>query len=84
MPDPTEDERIAALLAEKEQAFASQLLAITTAMSPMREWLAGQRQYFLGEGYTQDEARAMAAASYVFMFGTRISPDLEPDEEPEE
>jgi hypothetical protein len=42
-------------------------------IGPMHEWLAGERRYLREQGYTDDEARAMAAAGYVLMFGTTIS-----------
>ena len=54
-----------------------------TVAKPMHEWLAGERQYFLDQGYTDDEARAMAAATYVHVFGTLIHRAVgpEPDED---
>ncbi|MFI7608726.1 hypothetical protein ACIBTV_26760 [Micromonospora sp. NPDC049366] len=48
------------------------MLLLAELVTPMHEWLAGQRAYFLGQGYTPDEARAMAAATYVAVFGQSI------------
>lgn len=39
---------------------------------PMKEWLAGELAYFLGQGYTVEQARAMAACEFTTAFGLRI------------
>ncbi|MFI5839444.1 hypothetical protein ACIA8K_06990 [Catenuloplanes sp. NPDC051500] len=54
-------------------AFRTMLLQLNGQVKPMHEWLAGQRAYFVGQGYTDDEARAMAAALFVSVFGTGIT-----------
>ncbi|MBQ1047805.1 hypothetical protein KBX50_04785 [Micromonospora sp. C51] len=48
------------------------LLLLTELVTPMHEWLDGQRMYFRAQGYTEPEARAMAAATYVAVFGNPI------------
>ena len=53
--------------------MAGVLMTINDAVKPMHEWLDGQRSHFLRQGYTEDEARAMAAAMFVSVFGTNIS-----------
>ena len=50
--------------------FAAAMLAVSETIAPMHDWLAGERAFFAGQGYTADEARAMAAATYVTVFGT--------------
>lgn len=53
--------------------FAAGLLDITEQVKPLHEWLDGQRAHFLSQGYTADEARAMAAAEFVLIFGSVIN-----------
>lgn len=48
------------------------LLTFNEQARPFHEWLAGQRAYFTGQGYSDDEARAMAAALFVAIFGANI------------
>ncbi len=48
------------------------LLGFNEMVQPMHEWLDGQVSYFLGQGFTDAEARAMAAAEFVTVFGTAI------------
>jgi hypothetical protein len=48
------------------------LLTLNEQVKPIHEWLDGQRAYFLGQGYTADEARAMSAAEFVAIFGSQI------------
>ena len=48
------------------------MLYLNEQVSPIHEWLTGQRTYFTGQGYTDDEARAMSAALFVTVFGTHI------------
>lgn len=43
-----------------------------TLIAPWREWLAGAVAYFIGEGFTEEQARAMAASEYVTVLGQRI------------
>ncbi len=52
--------------------MASAMLDLSDATAPMHDWLAGERAYFLSQGYTPDEARALAAATYVSIFGNQI------------
>ncbi|WP_431881723.1 hypothetical protein [Micromonospora chalcea] len=48
------------------------LLDLTALVAPLHEWLAGEVAYLLGQGFTAREARAMAAATYVTVFGSNI------------
>jgi hypothetical protein len=48
------------------------LMYLSDRVEPIHEWLAGQRTYFLAQGYSSNEARAMAAALFVTVFGTSI------------
>ena len=42
-------------------------------VTPLHEWLTGERQYLLSQGYTDAEARAMSAAILVTVFGSVIN-----------
>lgn len=60
---------------EREAADRIRLIIMdmTEALiTPHREWLAGSVAYFLGEGFTEQQARAMAASEYVTVLGQRI------------
>lgn len=59
----------AAAMAAMRQA----LLGINEMVQPMHEWLDGQVSYFLGQGFTEAEVKAMAAAEFVTVFGTGIT-----------
>lgn len=62
--------------------LGAQLMLLNEQVTPIHEWLEGQRAYFASQGYTDDEARAMAAAEFVFIFGSGITrtPRAEEDE----
>lgn len=57
---------------DQADAIGQLLLGFNQMVQPIRDWLAGQRTYFRSQGYTDDEARAMAAALFVSVFGTGI------------
>jgi hypothetical protein len=60
-------------MAEQLDGVRNALMDMSEAVvQPMREWLTGQRAYFVARGYTEDEARAMAAVTYVTVFGSTI------------
>lgn len=52
------------------------MMQLTESIKPMHEWLAGQVAYFAGQGFTAQEALAMAAAEFVTVFGTAIPREL--------
>lgn len=58
---------------DPHDAMRQVLLNLNAQVTPLREWLTGQRAYFLQQGYTDDEARAMAAALFVSVFGVNIA-----------
>lgn len=67
---------------DSQTALRSTLISLNETITPMHEWLAGQRSHFLSLGYTEDESRAMAAVTYVFVFGTAIrNPSGDGDED---
>lgn len=66
MPERTE-------AAAAAQTIARMLMDVSEALVPMREWLAGEERYFRSQGYSPDESRAMAAATYVTVFGSAIN-----------
>ena len=45
------------------------LLQLNEQVKPMHEWLEGQHVYFITQGYTESQSRAMAAAEFVIIFG---------------
>ncbi len=49
------------------------LIKLNDQVRPFHEFLAGQRAHFLSQDYSDDEARAMAAALFVSIFGGNIS-----------
>lgn len=69
-------------IGEDSDKACNALLAINEQIArhePFHEWLAGQRAYFAGQGYTDAEARAMSAAEFVCIFGAGIKRDEQPD-----
>ena len=77
MPDRQRAEAAAAA-----QMIARMLMDVSEAIVPMREWLAGEERYFRSQGYSPDESRAMAAATYVTVFGSAISRSTPPESLP--
>lgn len=51
------------------------LMGISEQMAPLHEWVTGEVAYFTGQGFTEEQARAMAAAEYVIALGGRSSKD---------
>lgn len=60
---------------EAQRRMVEGMLDLSAAVGPMHDWLAGQRAYFVGQGYNRDEATAMSAAEFVCIFGARIQRD---------
>jgi hypothetical protein len=56
-----------------ESQLASLLIGLQEQAKPFHEFLDGEKQLFLRQGYTDDEARSMAAALFVCLFGQAIS-----------
>lgn len=48
------------------------LLGINDLVQPLHEWLDGEYNYLRSQGYSEQEARAMSAATYVSVFGNAI------------
>ncbi len=59
-----------------EAGMVEALMQIGEMVKPMHEWLAGQVAYFAGQGFKPEEALAMAAATYVTVFGSAIPRQL--------
>lgn len=57
-----------------DSADAMRLIMMTVAeqYAPMHELIAGEVAYFQRQGFTDEQARAMAAAEFVATFGSRI------------
>lgn len=53
------------------------LLGVNDMLEPIHQWLDAEYQYFVAQGYTPDHARAMSAASYMTVFGSKL-PAWEP------
>lgn len=51
-----------------------QLMNLTDMVAPLHEWLTGEINYFKAQGFTDREAQAMAASTYVTVFGCNIHP----------
>lgn len=54
-------------------SIAAGVMEVADQIKPLHEFLDGQRTHFLSQGYSDDEARAMAAAIFVSIFGTGIT-----------
>jgi hypothetical protein len=52
------------------------MMALAETIEPMHDFLAGQITYFRSQGFTPQEALAMAAAEFVSIFGTAIPREL--------
>lgn len=48
------------------------LLGVNDMMAYFHQWLDAEYQYFLRQGYTPGQARAMAAAGYTTVFGAKL------------
>jgi hypothetical protein len=46
--------------------------AVQESVDTMHAWLNAERQHFTHQGYSDEQARAMAAATYVTVFGVTI------------
>jgi hypothetical protein len=66
-------------MSDVQAAMRAALLTLNDQVKPIHEWLTGQRQYFLSQGYTEPEARAMSAAEFVTVFGNSIHNSPAPD-----
>lgn len=58
------------------------LMGLGVAVAPLHEWLAGELAYFRSQGYTDREAHAMAAATYLVIFGGPLHLQGGPDGRP--
>lgn len=50
------------------------LMQMAEDIKPIREFLMGEVSYFERQGFTKEQARALAAAEFTSVFGTRILP----------
>lgn len=60
------------------------LMGISDLVQPMHEWLDGECAYFVVQGYTIEQAHAMAAVEFTTAFGGRIESGAtrpEPDDD---
>lgn len=60
---------------ERLRQFRLALMQVTAAVAPMREWLAGELHYYRSQGYNDREAHAMAAVTFVTIFGAKMYAD---------
>lgn len=61
--------------------FSLLLMAAGDLTGAMHSFLEGEHQYFLGQGYTEEQARAMAASVFTTFFGGKIDLPKTPDGE---
>jgi hypothetical protein len=66
-------------MSEPEKTLAEGMLELAQSIEPMHEFLAGQVAYFASQGFTPQEALAMAAAEFCCIFGTQIPRTLPED-----
>lgn len=66
-PDEPTPEGIAAVVAAGLFAMMAPVVEV------LHDWADGERQHFLRQGFTPEEARAMAAATYTTVFGIQIN-----------
>jgi hypothetical protein len=60
-------------MSDKEKmTLAEGMWELAESIKPMHEFLAGQVEFFAGQGFTAQEALAMAAAEFCCIFGTQI------------
>lgn len=60
---------------ERESADRVRLILMDMGealITPWREWLAGAVAHFVNEGFTHEQAHAMAASEYSTLLGQRI------------
>lgn len=58
------------------------MMGFVDLCAPMHDVAAGEVAYFLRQGYTDEQAHAMAAAEFTMVFGTKIYPSANrPDDE---
>lgn len=50
------------------------MMGIGEMIEPWHEWLAGEFAYYVRQGYTHEQARAMAASVFTTVVGSRIEP----------
>ncbi len=48
------------------------VMVMAEGMTPLREMIEGEYSYFIRQGYTVEQARALSAAMFVGVFGAAI------------
>jgi formylglycine-generating enzyme required for sulfatase activity len=67
----------------EQDAMRLAMMGITEMAEPWHEWVLGEVAYFVRQGFTYEQARAMAAAEFVSIAGARIELGATRPEEPE-
>lgn len=57
-------------------ALAAGMMELAEQLAPIHEFAAGEVAYFLGQGFSPQEALAMTAAEFCTVFGTMIPREL--------
>jgi hypothetical protein len=69
-------ERYAVAMTQPEDASMDDLrlslMAFAENLAPVRELIHGEVAYFVRQGFTQEQARAIAATEFITLFGQRI------------
>lgn len=56
--------------------LATGMMDLAEQLKPIHEFVAGQVAYFLGQGFSPQEALAMTAAEFCTVFGSMIPREL--------
>lgn len=59
-------------MADAEDAMRLALMQMSESAAPIREFVLGEVAYYERQGFTREQARAMAAAEFISIFGIRI------------
>jgi hypothetical protein len=69
-------------VSSESDALRLAMMGITEMVEPWHEWAVGEVAYYVRQGFTYEQARAMAAAEFVTLLGSRIeSGATRPDDE---
>jgi hypothetical protein len=60
-------------MSAEEQELRISLMAVAEQLRPIHEFVAGELAYFIRQGFTLEQAHAMAAAEFTSVFGLRIA-----------
>lgn len=59
-------------MSKEQDALRLAMMEVAETLAPIHEMLLGEVAYFERQGFTREQARAIAAAEYTSIFGLRI------------